>query len=816
MNGQIESKAKVGLILIIFLKNIDNRKEENKKVDYSYLYLKEKNHFEENFLNKIGKNNYGGKRERSGRRKLNYSLLKNDYNKNKRFIELKGAINKFGGNEIEGERLFNDYYKKINQNSNENINTIITNNAINLIKDLPTKSPFRKPLLSKLTKNISNKNSSKLFNISKSIISTSQKLENSKNILFTMKYLPYVERKKVTQNHINHIINIWNKYSKESATRTICINRKSKKYIPVRWIALEKKSIYNKYLESELPNNIQNHISIGTFIALKPKNVKILQKKEALCIHCKIGYQYIDKFKIIIQQIHKNCFGCNKNEKCPQYQKYIKIEGNFEKLQNIQDEIEIFENHKKIYQHQDLQYNLDIKNLKKNEIIIIQDFSAKFFLSYSFQETQQEWFLKDTINDLVLTLITKKNNELKKEYLNFFNNTQESDFIYVKNVWEYLINDENINLNSFSKIKVWSDGGPKHFKTRRTMNYFSKILNQKIIYNFFCSCHGKGNFIILILIGPCDGHIGVCKRKIKNKSKSVDIKGIEEIKEIILQCENTSVIILNEMKNIDKDDCTSLNDISLFHQFKFKNNSELICYQLSNIENNSKNITLLNIPENIDFKNVKAVSIVNNITGEIKYELKYKKQNKCKYCQKLGHNKRTCPQYPKSKNYKKDLLEIDIEPDEKEFSFEIDNIEPDEEEFSFEIDNIEPDEKKFSFEIDNIDPDEKEFSIEIDDVKPNEIKENINNIEFDKDNINNIESNKNINYKIVENDNLIDSCGSELWNPNYIFYNGDIEFSEKFKENNSIIKCNNPLKANNQYINNGILPNDEDGDEYLF
>jgi len=96
-----------------------------------------------------------------------------------------------------------------------------------------------------------------------------------------------------------------------------------------------------------------------------------------------------------------------KNKNCIQYKKYIQIEENEIKIQKIEDDIELFSNHKRVYIHQDEQYYLNIKNLKENQIIVIQDFAAKFFLFYSYKETQQEWFLKDTINDLVLTLITQ-------------------------------------------------------------------------------------------------------------------------------------------------------------------------------------------------------------------------------------------------------------------------------------------------------------------------------------------------------------------------------------------------------------------------
>jgi len=79
-------------------------------------------------------------------------------------------------------------------------------------------------------------------------------------------------------------------------------------------------------------------------------------------------------------------------------------------------------------------------------------------------------------------------------------------------------------------LKIWSDGGPKLFKCNKNLAYFGTILNQKIKYNFFASCHGKGNNKILLIPGPCDGNLGVIKRYIKLKVKNENIEGVNSIK----------------------------------------------------------------------------------------------------------------------------------------------------------------------------------------------------------------------------------------------------------------------------------------------
>lgn len=63
-----------------------------------------------------------------------------------------------------------------------------------------------------------------------------------------------------------------------------------------------------------------------------------------------------------------------------------------------------------------------------------------------------------------------------------------------------LVNEEVTN-----RIIVFSDGGPKHFKTRRGLFYMwliSQEVNRPIDWHFFASNHGKCR---------CDGHFGVCK-----------------------------------------------------------------------------------------------------------------------------------------------------------------------------------------------------------------------------------------------------------------------------------------------------------------
>ena len=80
-----------------------------------------------------------------------------------------------------------------------------------------------------------------------------------------------------------------------------------------------------------------------------------------------------------------------------------------------------------------------------------------------------------------------------------------------------------------SKVFVFSDGGPKHFKINKTVNFFhylSKHFGIPIEYHFFESYHGSS---------LCDAHAGHVKNVIRNLIRDgSQIKDIDSFLEKII------------------------------------------------------------------------------------------------------------------------------------------------------------------------------------------------------------------------------------------------------------------------------------------
>jgi len=155
-------------------------------------------------------------------------------------------------------------------------------------------------------------------------------------------------------------------------------------------------------------------------------------------------------------------------------------------------------------------------------------------------------------------LITKNNNKIEYTYYDYLSMDKKNDAIYVRAVWNNFIT--TANLENYKNIKIWSDGGPKHFKCIKNIAFFASILDSKIEYNFFCSCHGKG---------PCDGHLGVLKRYIKLKIKTVDIENEDQLLKAINEQKNTTGTLI-EIDRTNNYNSTSLKCIKKYHKYCFK------------------------------------------------------------------------------------------------------------------------------------------------------------------------------------------------------------------------------------------------------
>jgi len=179
--------------------------------------------------------------------------------------------------------------------------------------------------------------------------------------------------------------------------------------------------------------------------------------------------------------------------------------------------------------HQQESFAFDKLNFNENECLIVQDFSKHY--------------IKDMkhFNDLVLVLYTKRRNEagelvLSWRYFDYHVDKLKQNWQYVATVWNHFFVEQV--SGKFSRVLIWSDGGPAHFTVKLTMIYWSYLVyNSKIpiIYNFFEPYHGAN---------LCDSHTGIIKQGkrfvLKNQRDVISVE--EYIVNIISLVDNTEIV----------------------------------------------------------------------------------------------------------------------------------------------------------------------------------------------------------------------------------------------------------------------------------
>jgi len=144
---------------------------------------------------------------------------------------------------------------------------------------------------------------------------------------------------------------------------------------------------------------------------------------------------------------------------------------------NPADQVNLTElqKHAQLARHQIEQWKKFKLNLQSHQLLIVQDFSKHY------TETEK-------VNDFVMVFHWKNaSREIRWKYLDFLS-TEKQTFSFVRAVWLYLF-DQTEELKNFRELLIWSDGGPQHFKIKKTTNFFS-YLRQKyksIEYHFFAS-----------------------------------------------------------------------------------------------------------------------------------------------------------------------------------------------------------------------------------------------------------------------------------------------------------------------------------------
>lgn len=177
-------------------------------------------------------------------------------------------------------------------------------------------------------------------------------------------------------------------------------------------------------------------------------------------------------------------------------------------------------------------------------------------------------------------------------------------------------------VKSATKLIVWSDGGPAHYKCKRTIYMFGELqfkYGVPITWYFFASHHGKS---------LCDSHTGLCKQHIKRMvmAKYLKVTGIGDISTAIKQLKNTTVYQLQQIRDHEQYEVATSIVVKSQHKFEYQ------------VSDEGRVLVGSTTFHNEEVKKFNQVTLLANNGDPLRH-------NYCLFCDVPGHNHRICERF---------------------------------------------------------------------------------------------------------------------------------------------------------------------------
>jgi hypothetical protein len=184
----------------------------------------------------------------------------------------------------------------------------------------------------------------------------------------------------------------------------------------------------------------------------------------------------------------------------------------------------------------------------------------------------------------------KVGNELHWRFIDVLSSTDKQTNVFVESAWRQIMNQFGDFFERFTKIEIWSDGAPQHFKVIKTMGFFANFeqeFKKSVTYNFFVSYHGKS---------ACDAHAGVMKKAITQaKLENTRIVNEHSVEAIVKNLKSTEVLLLQDPVS-KVSECQFKGGVKAWHKFQYMKDHKIRCYLNSVTSEYSEypiNLTLL-------------------------------------------------------------------------------------------------------------------------------------------------------------------------------------------------------------------------------
>jgi len=324
-----------------------------------------------------------------------------------------------------------------------------------LVASLPKVSPVRQGLVKHFAKEFGDTKIAKLFNISTQTVRLARKLHNDN--LYSIRYKPNIKRNKIPDTHIQKIHDFWHDHTypipwKKTVKHQGKKDKKTKIELPYFSQHDTDSAIMSKFKDQTGLDYCNS-----TLLKYKPIDIHIATQQFCVCHYCREGHDNKQKLSIALTSLHKDCKDCTKDSKCPKERgadREIK-----EKLADLRQKVEEYKEHKEIADHQAGELVKMKENLKDGECLVVEDFAGRFLIKADLQLSQEDFFARKGVPDLVLFAYYKQNGKLTYKSFDILAKASEKDdFSYLRSAWLTLLNETSF-FDQFKKIIIFSDGG---------------------------------------------------------------------------------------------------------------------------------------------------------------------------------------------------------------------------------------------------------------------------------------------------------------------------------------------------------------------
>jgi hypothetical protein len=468
----------------------------------------------------------------------------------------------------------------------DTVASTVMKNVINLYHSLPQNSPFKKSLLQSATTGLTVRLAAETFGVNPSTISNSKKLKT--NMFYSIKSTIQSSRQQIAPARIQQVQQ-WMLFiclPKSGDKRTIVV------FIPIPGTRRNEQEVRSRHpqrmtdvafyahyvAEWYLLGREDDLISFSTFKRIKPHEIRrerwfTADDKADGCPKC---LKYEETSTPLLMEAETLQGDINELEKFPslnkrQQQEKKRME---ERIKQIFDDLAPLEAHMEIAAIQRKAFRAMKESLEESTMLVVQDFTKHYA-----KKTSETENAATIINDFVIVVYWKEQDGLKWRFFHILSSVEKQTNLFVETAWRQMMRQFAGFFGKFTQVKIWSDGGPQHFKVIKTMGFFANFhdeFKKKVEYHFFASYHGKS---------ICDAHAGVMKRSITRSKeeyrKVVDQEGVEKIGKTL---KHTDIMILEEAVSL-LPDIEYNGAIKKWHKFQYHDNGKVKCFLHSESEN---------------------------------------------------------------------------------------------------------------------------------------------------------------------------------------------------------------------------------------